>query len=235
MDQSPHNNAMLLTPQPPSSVKIQNTKSKPIKQSPIKQSSSAEPRLYRFDWPEFNEGLFDQICIYFANVIGEIKTQIPPDVYRDNDDIKCCPRALITIAKDMIMLFMKHKITTPNATSNYANGYKVLILSVIGYYLIQNEWENVHKRIKSLLPALPALFDDSMMVIMKMVTSGFGHSELESELESELREITKRLFMVDLNINIRPIGKPNDGGGRKRLTRRRRKLKPSNRMTKHYK
>jgi hypothetical protein len=76
MDQSPHNHAMLLTPQPPSSVKIPNTKSKPIKPSPIKQSISAEPiRLYGFDWPAFNQELFDEICIYFANVIGEIKTQ----------------------------------------------------------------------------------------------------------------------------------------------------------------
>jgi hypothetical protein len=128
----------------------------------------------------------------------------------------------------MIMLFMKHKITTSHATSNYANGYKVLILSVIGYYLIQNEWEHAFERMKYFLPA--AVFKDSMMVIMEMVKSGFGHDH--PELDSELREITKRLFVVD---NIRSIQKPNDGGGRKRRSTRRRKLKPSKRRTKHYK
>lgn len=116
------------------------------------------------------------------------------------------------------MLFMKHKITTSYATSNYATGYKVLILSVIGYYFIQNEWKNALERMRIFLPE--KLFDDSMMVIMELVKSGFGHGR--PKLDSELREITRRLFVVD---NIRSIRKPNDGGGRKRLTRRR-KLKP---------
>lgn len=215
---------MLLTPPPPSSVKITNTTPTPIHRS----KESIGTSFVHFVWPVFNKGLFDETCTYFANVIGEIKTQIPPDDYRDND-VECCPPALINIAKDMIMLFMTYNITTPHATHTYETGYKVLILSVIGYYLIHNEWENVHKRIKILLPDL---FDDSMMVIMKMATSGFGHSEFDSKL----REITKRFIMVDLNINIRPIRKPNNGGGRTRLTRRRRrKLKPSKRMTKHYK
>ena len=124
------------------------------------------------------------------------------------------------------MLFMKHKITTSYATSNYAHGYKVLILSVIGYHFIQNEWENALERVRISLPK--KIFDDSMMVILEMVKSGFGHDPPDHPgLDSELREITKRLFVVD-NWSIQ---KPNDGGGRKRSTRRR-KLKPSKRRTK---
>lgn len=122
------------------------------------------------------------------------------------------------------MLFMKHKITTSYATSNYAHGYKVLILSVIVYHFIQNEWENALERVRISLPI--KIFDDSMMIIMEMVKSGFGHNH--PELDSELREITKRLFVVD-NWSIQ---KPNDGGGRKRRSTRRRKLKPSKRRTK---
>jgi hypothetical protein len=118
---------------------------------------------------------------------------------------------------------MKHKITTSYATSNYAHGYKVLILSVIVYHFIQNEWENALERVRISLPK--KIFDDSMMVIMEMVKSGFGHDH--PGLDSELREITKRLFVVD-NWSIQ---KPNDGGGRRRSTRRR-KLKPSKRRTK---
>ena len=91
---------------------------------------------------------------------------------------------------------------------------------------MQNEWEHAFDRMKIFLPAV--LFKDSMMVIMEMVKSGFGHDHPDHPgLDSELREITKRLFVVD-NWSIQ---KPNDGGGRKRSTRRR-KLKPSKRRTK---
>ena len=223
--------AMLLrTPPPlPPSVKIPNTQPKPIQQDSSSKPIGRPSTVYvNFEWPEFDETLFNKICKKFADDIVVIKKHIPPDDYRDND-IECCPPALITIAKDMIMLFMKHKITTPHATSNYANGYKVLILSVIGSYLIQNEWEHALKRMEIFLPFLPGLFEDSMMVIMEMVKSGFGHDHPDHPgLDSELREITKRLFVVD---NIRSIQKPNDGGGRRRSTRRR-KLKPSKRRTK---
>jgi hypothetical protein len=224
--------AMLLRtppPPPPPSVKIPNTKPKPIQQySSSKPIGSPSSTVYvNFEWPEFDETLFNKICKKFTDDIVVIKKYIPPDDYRDND-VTCCSPALITIAKDMIMLFMKHKITTPHAhATNYENGYKVLILSVIGYYFIQNEWENALERVRISLPK--KIFDDSMMIIMEMVKSGFGHNH--PELDSELREITKRLFVVD---NIRSIQKPNDGGGRRRSTRRR-KLKPSKRRTKHYK
>jgi hypothetical protein len=217
--------AMLLRtpPPPPPSVKIPNTQ--PIKQ---KQHGSTQPSpsIVDFEWPPFDEDLFNKICNKFVDDINNIKKKhIPPEDYRDND-VTCCSPALKNIAKDLIMLFMKHKITTPHTTSDYANGYKVLILSVIGYHFMQNEWEHAFDRMKIFLPAV--LFKDSMMVIMEMVKSGFGHDHPDHPgLDSELREITKRLFVVD-NWSIQ---KPNDGGGRKRSTRRR-KLKPSKRRTK---
>jgi hypothetical protein len=214
------------SPPPPPSVKIPNTQ--PIKQ---KQHGSTDPIdrdrpsivYFHFEWPTFNEKLFNKICNQFDSDIVVIKKYIPPDDYRDND-VNCCSPALKNIAKDLIMLFMKHKITTSYATSNYANGYKILILSIIGYYFIQNEWDNAFfENMRIFLPK--KLFDDSMMVIMELVKSGFGHDR--HELDPKLREITKRLFVVD---NIRSIRKPNDGGGKKRSTRR--KLKPYKRRTK---
>ena len=219
-----------LTPYLPPSAKKPNT------QRIITQPSSTKPKpflsLVHYDWPDFVQADFEKICRQLVSYIYEIKQQIPSDNYRDND-VECCPPALINIAKDMIQLFIKNKITTQHATTNYKDGYIVLILAVIGYYLIQNEWQSVYKLYKQQLQQLQQteLFDDSMMVIMLMVKSGFGH--LDAELDAELRKITKRLFIVD---QIRPIQKPNNGGGRKRLTRRRRrKLKPSKRRTKHYK
>ena len=220
--------AMLLRtpPPPPPSVKIPNTQPKPIQQDSSTETIDRPSIVYfHFEWRPFDEELFNKICKQFENDIVTIKRHIPPDDYRDND-VTCCSPALKNIAKDLIMLFMKHKITTSYATSNYAHGYKVLILSVIGYHFIQNEWENALERVRISLPK--KIFDDSMMVILEMVKSGFGHDPPDHPgLDSELREITKRLFVVD-NWSIQ---KPNDGGGRKRSTRRR-KLKPSKRRTK---
>lgn len=213
---------LLRTPSPPSSVKIPNTQ--PIKQ---KQHGSTQPSpsIVDFEWPPFDEKVFNKICKQFVDDINNIKkNHIPLEDYRDND-VTCCSPALKNIAKDLIMLFMKHKITTSHAT-RYETGYKILILSIIGYYFIQNEWDNALERMRISLPN--KIFDDSMMVIMELVKSGFGHDHPDHPgLDSELREITKRLFVVD-NWSIQ---KPNDGGGRKRSTRRR-KLKPSKRRTK---
>jgi len=211
---------LLRTPSPPSSVKIPNTQ--PIKQ---KQHGSTQPSpsIVDFEWPPFDEKLFNKICNKFVDDINNIiKKHIPSEDYRDND-VTCCSPALKNIAKDLIMLFMKHKITTSHATS-YETGYKILILSIIGYYFIQNEWDNALERMRISLPP-NKIFDDSMMVIMELVKSGFGHGR--HDLDPELREITRRLFVVD---NIRSIRKPNDGGGKKRSTRR--KLKPYKRRTK---
>lgn len=86
---------LLRTPSPPSSVKIPNTQ--PIKQ---KQHGSTQPSpsIVDFEWPPFDEKLFNKICNKFDEDIVIIKKHIPRDDYRDND-VDCCSPALKTLQR----------------------------------------------------------------------------------------------------------------------------------------